>query len=365
MPEDPRDLHEPAIATGHGPEDTAKAAPSRRADNDVPRTIHDAFFKGLMGDSRNAAAALRAITPAPVAEQVDWTALQPERASLQRDGKIQTHADLLFKARWKPDETRTEKQTNEGKADQESTGPELYLHLIYEHQSTPDPWMPLRFFNMAHALWRRDRKRDQDARRLPAVLCYVLYHGAAPWTAPTSLIDLIDVPETIREHLRPYLPSLKFILDDLRIIEDTDLAARDMPPYAKIGLFLLRHGTSRDVAELLVRIAPVIAALLATPGGVILWNELIDYLWHINPLADEGLLGEALRPLLGPEVEHTMISYAQKLRNEGIDKGRDLGRDEGLLEGQRTMLLRQLAARFTSVPEPIETKVTEANLDEL
>lgn len=80
---------DPALtATGHGVDA-------------VPRTIHDAFFKDLFGDPRNAASLLRAISPLSIAEHLDWTTLRPAHASVVHEQYRQTHGDLMFEARWK------------------------------------------------------------------------------------------------------------------------------------------------------------------------------------------------------------------------------------------------------------------------
>ena len=308
----------------------------------VPRTIHDAFFKDLFGDPGRAASALRAITPLAIAKHIDWNSLQPDQASMRHDNFEQTHGDLLFEAKWQ-------------------TGPEMFLRVFYEHQSTVDWWMALRISNMVHALWRRWRKRHSEARYLPAVLSYVLYHGASPWSAPTSLDDLVAVPPEARAAIADYLPSLRLVLDDLRTTSDDDIAARDMTPYPKLALVLFKHGPADDLPEILARFGTEIASLLAATGGDMLWEDLVDYVWKVNPRADENKLIRALRPVVGPEIERTMISYAQKLKQEGHQEGRLEGRNEAL----RELLLGQLSARFGSLPEHLEARVASASSDEL
>jgi flagellar biosynthesis/type III secretory pathway protein FliH len=68
-----------------------------------------------------------------------------------------------------------------------------------------------------------------------------------------------------------------------------------------------------------------------------------------------------LRPLVGQEVEEAMMTYAEKLKQEGHDQGHR----EGQQEGQCKMLLRQLTRRFGVLPEAVEKRIARAEAAEL
>ena len=70
---------------------------------------------------------------------------------------------------------------------------------------------------------------------------------------------------------------------------------------------------------------------------------------------------KVLEDTVGAEGREEMASVADQLREEGWRKGRV----EGLVEGRRQMLLRQLNARFGAVPEAITARVNEASLGQL
>lgn len=308
----------------------------------VPRTIHDAFFKEVFGNPEHAASALRAVTPQAIAHCVDWSSLRPERASLSKDGFRQTHGDLLFRARW-------------------TTGADLWLQILSEHQSTIDYWMILRGLGMVHALWERHRNADPSARHLPAVLMYVLYHGAKPWSAPTSLDEVIVVPEEIRDDVRPYLPSFRFVLDDLHVASDESLAARAMEPYCKLGLVVMKHARGAELRSKLAFHAREIVSLHRRDGGDILLEKVIRYVWGVNPHLDADDLVSTLKPIIGPEAEQTMMTYAQRLRKEGIEEGVK----KGIAQGQREMLLGMLRQSFGALSDEVETRIARAPVETL
>lgn len=324
----------------------------------VPRTIHDGFFKEVFAEPEHAASALRAITPEAIARYVDWSSLEPDRASLNRDEFRQTHCDLLFKARW-------------------VTGEELLLQILFEHQSTVDRWMILRGLAMVHAVWERHRKRDRSAKYLPAVLMYVVYHGSTPWTAPTSLDEMLLVPDEVREDLGPYVPSFRFVLDDLHVVSDESLAERDTAPYPKLSLVMLRSGRKEDVLETLAFHAPAITSLLRMEDGYRLLETVIRYLWGVNPGMDAVNLASTLKTIIGPEAKNIMMTFAQRLRKEGFDEAVEKGRrqwmDEGMKEGmkegmamgQRKILLGLLQQSFGEVSDEAQRRIERAPVEML
>ncbi len=80
------------------------------------------------------------------------------------------------------------------------TGPDVYLYLLLEFQSTPDWWMAVRAQVYEGLLWQHiiAEHRLRLGAPLPPVLLMVLYNGARPWTAPTDTTGLIGLPEGSR-----------------------------------------------------------------------------------------------------------------------------------------------------------------------
>ncbi len=344
----------------------------------VPRTIHDAFFKNLFGDPENAAELLRTISPPSVAENIDWSSLRPARASVVHEQYRQTHGDLMFEARWKDDaaseigrQPEAEKDHDGGESrqehrrDSEGDGMPVFLQVNIEHQSTVDRWMALRGLDLTRGVWRQWREHHEGTRYLPAMLTYVFYHGASRWRAPTSLQELIAMPAAVREDMAHYMPSFRFVLDDVRSTSDEELAGRQIRPYPKLGIVLMKHGSASDVAEQLVRYSDALKVLLHDEPGAKLFKSLLDYLWNVNGLISQRKLINTLSPYVGDELERTMIPYAEKLRQEGREQGLVDGRKQGLVDGQRATLLRQLESRFHRLPAAVRARVERASVEEM
>ncbi len=85
---------------------------------------HDGFFKAIFSQPEHATAFFKSHLPSVIVSQIDWPSLIVLPGSFVKSSLQQMHSDLLFSVRIGERET--------------------LLYLLFEHQSTPDPAMPLR-----------------------------------------------------------------------------------------------------------------------------------------------------------------------------------------------------------------------------
>ena len=224
---------------------------------------HDAFARRLFADLEHAADELRAVLPQALVARIDWTTLKREPGSYVDESLRARHTDLLFSMRT-------------------TDAHDLRVHVLFEHQSRPDAWMPLRASEYALRIWSEFRRKNPGAKRLPVVIPVVLHHGARGWTAPRSLHELVDPLLDDLPELRAYVLNTRIIVDDLVGLSDQDIAARSRALALQIGLWLLRDGR-RDASLLasLVRWGPVIAELIARPDGARAHEYQLRYLFHV------------------------------------------------------------------------------------
>ena len=108
-----------------------------------------------------------------------------------------------------------------------------------------------------------------------------------------------------------------------------------------------------------------VSELQATEDGSLGVFIAIRYTERVSPYIDRDLLIRTLAPLVGPGLEHTMLTYGQKLDKQGYDRGRRDGHSDGRKDGQRALLLRQLTRRFGALPPDVATRVEQASPDQL
>ncbi len=80
---------------------------------------------------------------------------------------------------------------------------EVWVYILIEHQSDPDPWMPFRLLSYMLALWESERREQEEGgvpareRRLSTILPIVVYTGRRPWERLGTLRDLVDAPSDL------------------------------------------------------------------------------------------------------------------------------------------------------------------------
>jgi Putative transposase, YhgA-like/Domain of unknown function (DUF4351) len=350
-PDDPSDNPDAApadagAAAGGASADTASAgaasADAGQADSVSPAQRHDAFFKAIFADPANAAPALRAILPPRVAAHIDWDSLEPVHASMVGEQLQQRHGDLLFRARL-------------------VDGRSAFVWLLFEHQSTVDWWMSWRMAGMIFDFLRDWLGKHPEARYLPAVLPIILHQGPRPWRAATSLLELADLSDEARGDFAGYLLSLRCVLDDLRAVADDALDARPLGPLPRLTLGVMKHYKSRRLVGFLIAHASDMRTLFASEHGRFWLFRLLSYTWSVNPYYDRATLLRHLTPVVGPELQQTMLTFDELLGKESFDRGRDIGK----VQGKREVLLRQLARRFGALPESVEARVNGAGADDI
>jgi hypothetical protein len=89
--------------------------------------------------------------------------------------------------------------------------------ILLEHQSAPDPRMPLRLLLYAVLYWEREWKAWEDhheegeSLRLSPILPLVFHTGPRPWGTNRTMADLLRMPEA----LRPFAPEWQVVFWNL------------------------------------------------------------------------------------------------------------------------------------------------------
>ena len=302
--------------------------------NDHP---HDTLFKKAMSRPELAASELRVALGPALSARIDWStlALLPGDAGGQAPGHSRA-PDLLFIAQ-RVDETRDD----------------VLVYLLFEHQSSQHPLMPLRLLTYMVDAWARwekhTRKRGGKRPPLPPILPVVLSHAPGGWRGPARLVELCRFSDADRGLFAPFVPDFRYFVDDLAKASQLELLAdRDLEPAARLVLWILRDARDGDG---FVQHAERLFALLeaVVDRGHALDLDLVDdaflYLRIVLPesaAADLTALARAAAPAY-PRGAHVAMNSLQKL----YEQGRQEGRQEGMAAG----LCATLQSRFGALSE--------------
>lgn len=305
--------------------------------NSTP-TPHDATFRQFLTQPEIARDFMELHLPAELRAVCDLSTLKLESGSFVEDDLRQYFSDVLYSLKT-------------------AQGDDGYVHVLIEHQSSPDKHMAFRLLRYAVAAMQRHLEAGH--KKLPLVIPVLFYTGKRrPYPYSTRWLDEFTDPALAN---RLYITA--FPLVDVTIIPDEEIAEhRSM---AALTL-LQKHIHQRDLAELVDKLVPVLLAGYLSSSQVV---SLIHYIVQAGETADaEALVRELAHRV--PQHGDALMTIAQQLEQKGMEKGMEkgiqLGREEGRSEGEREATLK-IARTMLQSGHDRETvmKMTGLSEDEL
>ena len=306
----------------------------------VTKTPHDALFKSVFQQPENAAAELQHVLSAEHVSAIDWSTLKLEPGSYVDEKLADQHSDLLFSA------------------DAQASGERVFVYLLFEHQSTPEPKMALRLLSYMVSIWERFSDDDKNkALPLPLIVPAVLSQVVGGWKAATRFSELFS--PNLGAVADAVLPDFSYAVDDLHRTDDANLRARGVAQQARLALWLMRD--ARDGALLLRRLVDwldELEELAQTPGGERALAPLLSYVVRVS----SDLQLEQFRAILkkrAPAAESITMTIAEQLLAEGEARGQARGVVQGELRRAAASILTVLDARELSVTAEVRARIED------
>ena len=210
-------------------------------------------------------------------------------------------------------------------------GNEGYVHVLIEHQSSPDRHMAFRL--MRYAVATMQRHLDSGHKRLPLVIPVLFYSGKrSPYPYTTRWLDEFD--DTA---LAKTLYCGEFPLVDVTVIPDDEI----MGHRSMAALTLLqKHIHRRDVSELLDKLTLLLLTETLTREQV---HSLISYLVQAGEAVDPEVFVRELAQRV-PQHGDELMTIAQQLEQKGIE----IGEQRGIEKGEREATCSGLTSSPTS-----------------
>jgi len=233
----------------------------------------------------------------------------------------------------------------------------LMITVLIEHQSVPDPLMPLRMvdyvtqiFRRQERRWRARHGRSLEGFRLLPVLPVVFHTGTRPWKRLGTLPDLIETGERFRR----LTPVMECLFVNLPAIPAGTLERRG--GFLGWVLHLVQARRTRPVAfsRLVDR---VLRHLKSIPEqerarGEGLLSYIHAFVYHERDDCERKRLEDKIKAAAWNEDHRRELCRMGKTIAEALrDEGRAEGHAEGRVEYARSTLLRLLRKRFGEVPQ--------------
>ena len=279
---------------------------------------NDKLFKQAFSDLETATGFLRAYLPERLAAAIDWSALKLEAGSFI-DSKFRRHeSDLLFSA--------------------PLAGRGTFLYCLFEHQTREDPAIALRLLRYMVRIWEK-RLEKHPSKPLPVILPVVLAQNDRAWKTNPAFSALFDLPESVADDLRPFIPDFLFQL--IQLAEIPFDAIRGTPA----GIMVLRVMKAERINALLE--APVWDEQLMVQLSEAVVEMLLTFM--MNAEIDTEAIERNVRSIQSPQLKQSAMTLAQKLHHQG--------RQAALREN----VLEALEIRFGEVPQGLREEILAMN----
>lgn len=264
------------------------------------RMPHDAIFRQFLMQPNIARDFMEIHLPAELRAICDLSTLQLDSGSFVEEKLRPYYSDVLYKL--------------------STTAGDGYIHVLIEHQSTPDKHMGFRL--MRYALAAMQRHIDKGGKKLPLVIPVLFYAGKrSPYPYSTNWLKEFADPDFAARLYTGELPLVDItIIPDDEIMEHRSMAALTL---------LQKHIRQRDLAEQLDSLTSVLLAGYLSSSQVI---SLVHYIVKAGETSDaKAFVHELARRV--PEYEDELMTIAKQLEKLGVDKGIQLGVEIGIKEG--------------------------------
>ena len=154
---------------------------------------HDRLFRSVFSEASEAAGLLQTALPAELRNKLDWTTLNLKDGTFLDEALQESESDLLYEAAYRESGESGTRGENEKSRENEESGEgeergtsgkrreRFWLYLLFEHQSTPDAWMPFRLLKYCCRIWEAEIRDGTRPGALRLIVPVVFYQGRRGW----------------------------------------------------------------------------------------------------------------------------------------------------------------------------------------
>ncbi|MGK5094628.1 Rpn family recombination-promoting nuclease/putative transposase [Deltaproteobacteria bacterium TL4] len=221
----------------------------KKATQDKIHTPHDKLIKTVFSDTREAASFFQSYLPSELVEKLNWNSLGLiDKAFIDEEFQA-SESDLLFQV------------------ETQNTQREVFVYLLFEHQSSPDKWLRFRLLKYLCRIWDNSFKETPDQQRLKGIIPVVFYQGKSTWNHSTEFLDLVEY-EGLND---VFIPRFTHFLMDQSGYRLEDFKGETK---AKIAQLLLRTAFHGQITQAIQRFVNLLTQMEVNEGISTLNNLL-------------------------------------------------------------------------------------------
>lgn len=261
---------------------------------------HNDFYQQALSHTQVAQEFFAINLPKHVLDIIDLDTLTPEKDTFSDHQAGVRAVDSLFSVKFGREEG--------------------YLLLLSEHQSTCDYFMAMRLMEYKILICKQHHLRNPKSKHIPLVYVMVYYTGQEKYTAPLDFFDLFANPGLARK-----LFTSPYQLVDLYRTPDEKI---EKTVWLAVMMMVMKYAKSKDIVSRLLDMKPM---LVKIGGKNYIYIEMIFR--YIIDQADTEEINEVVdifKNLVSEEDREKIMTIADRLIEQGIQKGIQLGKQEGI-----------------------------------
>jgi len=218
------------------------------------------------------------------------------------------------------------------------------IYILIEHQSWPDPTMPLRTrkYEVKICDSHFAKSKSKSGMPIPLILTIVFYTGKKPYNAPKTLCEMYgDNTELMREINQIQNPVI-----EVKSLAETELIKN---LYSGTMEFIMRPQFRENVTQELPHIAQNLSQLVLEGQG----HYVLQLLSYIAAIDNEKRGSHEIIEIIGNNLPsksgENIVDFAEMLR----DEGRQEGWQKGLLTGAHEANLKTAKQLLIDGVDPV------------
>ena len=297
--------------------------------SNISHQTHDKLVQKFLEDKGVAIDLFKNHLPVKTLENLDLATLQASSETAVSDKWKKYHNDIVFHCKTKSNE-------------------EAYIYLLVEHQSTPDPFMPVRILRYKLNVLAKYLDAKKQPKKLPNVVSLVIYHGEKKYPYAKDVFSCFEDREL----------AFKDIVEAMNLVDLTDAPDGFFEYYGgadAVLKILLRYGNERDFVDKVANLMEVNPAVFINLSDkqVEVFYEYTMFVGKGNQKSEKKMK-ESIQSTYGEERAEKFFSLADYYKQEGEEKGK---------KGRNLEIAKQMITK--GMEEKLICDVTGLTLEDL
>ena len=285
---------------------------------------HDKFFKAMFSRTEVARDFLLRNLPPEISALIE-----PDSIALTKDSYIdhalrEQFSDLLYTAKYESNR-------------------DLYLYLLFEHKSYPEPHIAFHLLRYMIQIWEKDLKNNSSLPLYP-IVPLVFYHGKEEWKIATDFKS-ISADEPI---FRPYFPDFQYLLYDTHRYDEYEISGEWL---LRISIFMMKYIFRPEFPSKLKEIFQLLQEKENEPGIRDILEIMVRYITSTNDRIPYDDLVVEIENRFHETGANIMPTIAEQFIEKGLQTGRQ--------EKSREDILDILETRFSYVSPEIKSRLDQ------